>query len=229
MKTIGILGGMSPESTVAYYRLITRTYMERFGDHGYPPVVIYSVSFQPYIDWPAAGAWDQVAAGLGEAAQRLESAGADFVVIATNTMHRVIDEVRAQVSLPVLSILDVVADAIEARRLARVGLLGTRFTMEQRFYHEALGRRGIGVITPPEEDRALVNHVIYNELVGGTIRAESRDAVTRVIARLAAQGAEGVILGCTELPLLVNEALAGMPVLDTTRLHALAALEHALA
>jgi aspartate racemase len=228
VKTIGILGGMSPESTVEYYQIITRSYVERFGDHGYPPVVIYSVSFQPYIDWPAAGQWDHVAEGLGEAARKLEAAGADFIVLATNTMHKVIDQVRGSVSIPFLSLLDVVGESVAAAGMRRVGLLGTIFTMEQTFYQEALAARGIEVITPAAPDRQIVNRVIYDELVAGVIRDASRAEYVRIIHDLAGRGAQGVILGCTEIPLLVDEAAAGLPLFDTTMLHAASALERAL-
>ena len=227
-KRIGILGGMSPESTIEYYRYITHTYTERLGDYGYPEIIIYSVSFQPYVDWPNAGRWDLVAQGLGEAARRLEAAGADFVIIATNTMHLVFDEVQAGVGVPMLSLLDAVAEAILARGLETVGLLGTSFTMEKAFYQDALARRGIRVLVPAAEDRAVVNDVIYNELVAGEIRDESRARYVEIIGRLAERGAAGVILGCTEIPLLVSEEDAGLPLFDTTAIHAEAALDYAL-
>jgi len=226
-KRIGILGGMSPESTIAYYEYITRTYTERFGNYGYPDIIIYSVSFQPYVDWPNQGRWDLVARGLSDAAQKLVAAGADFIVIATNTMHLVLDEVQASVSVPILSLLDAVSDAILARGLRTVGLLGTRFTMEKTFYQQALGRRGIAVLVPNADDREYVNRVIYDELVAGQIREESRDQFVAIIHKLRNRGAEGVILGCTEIPLLISEADAGMPLFDTTTIHAEAALDFA--
>lgn len=228
-RTIGILGGMSPESTVEYYRYVTRRYTERFGDHGYPEIVIYSVSFQPYIDWPEAGRWDQVAQGLGEAARRLESAGVDLILIATNTMHIVFDQVEAQVEVPMLSLLDAVGDAIQAQGLETVGLLGTTFTMEHPFYREALAKRGISVLVPEPDDRETVNRVIYDELVAGEIREVSQAAFVDIVGRLAARGAEGVILGCTEIPLLISEADVDLPLFDTTAIHAEAALNAALA
>ena len=228
-KKIGILGGMSPESTVEYYQYITRTYTERFGDYGYPEVIIYSVSFQPYVDWPNQDRWDLVAQGLGEAAQKLEAAGADLIVIATNTMHLVFDQVQASVNVPMLSLLDTVGEAILARGMKTVGLLGTRFTMEKTFYQDALAQKGITVLVPNAEDREYVNTVIYDELVAGQIRNESRAGFVTIIKKLAERGAEGVILGCTEIPLLVNEADAGLPLFDTTAIHAEAALNYALA
>jgi len=227
-KKIGILGGMSPESTVEYYQHLTRAYTRRFGDYGYPEIIIYSVSFQSYVDWPGQDRWDLVAQGLSQAAQRLQAAGADFILIATNTMHLVLDQVQASVQIPVLSLLDVVAEAILARGIKTAGLLGTRFTMEKNLYQDALARRGITVLIPDADDREYVNRVIYDELVAGQIRAESRAGYVEIIKKLAARGAQGVILGCTEIPLLVSEADAGLPLFDTTLLHAEAALNYAL-
>ena len=228
-KKIGILGGMSPESTAEYYQHITHAYTERFGDYGYPEIIIYSVSFQPYVDWPENDRWDLVAQGLSEAARKLEAAGADFVIIATNTMHLVLDEVQASVKVPVLSLLDAVSEAIIRQGIKTVGLLGTKFTMEKTFYQDTLARKGINVLVPDADDREYVNHVIYDELVAGQVRDESRAGYVAVIKRLAERGAEGVILGCTEIPLLVSEADAGMPLFDTTVIHAEAALNYALA
>jgi aspartate racemase len=227
-KKIGILGGMSPESTIAYYQHITRTYTERFGDYGYPEIIIYSVSFQPYVDWPRQERWDLVAQGLGEAARRLEVAGADFIVMATNTMHLVFDQVQACVQVPMLSLLDAVAEAILARGMKKVGLLGTQFTMEKTFYQDALSRRGITVLVPDNKDRQYVNAVIYDELVAGQIRSESRAGFIGITRGLAERGAQGVILGCTEIPLLLTETDAAMPIFDTTAIHAEAALRYAL-
>jgi aspartate racemase len=228
MKTIGILGGMSPESTVAYYEYLTRTYTERYGDYGYPPIVIYSVSFQPYVDWPAAGRWDLVAEGLGAAAEKLEAAGADFILIATNTMHRVLDEVQARVTVPLLSLLEVVGEAVEERGWQRVGLLGTRFTMESDLYTRPLGERGIEVLVPDSEARSEVDRVIYEELVAGEINPASRARFKEIVVSLEQAGAEGVILGCTEIPLLLRPQESALPLVDTTRVHAEAALEYAL-
>jgi aspartate racemase len=227
-KRIGILGGMSPESTVAYYEYITRTYTERFGDYGYPEVLIYSVSFQPYVDWPNQDRWDLVADGLSQAAQKLVAAGADVILIATNTMHLVFDEVQARVEVPMLSLLDATAEAIQGRGLNTVGLLGTRFTMEKSFYQDALARRDIFTLVPDADDRAYVNRVIYDELVAGQIRDESRAGYLAIIGKLVEQGAQGIVLGCTEIPLLVDEASAGIPLFDTTQIHAEAALNYAI-
>jgi aspartate racemase len=227
-KRIGILGGMSPESTVAYYEYLTRTYTERFGDYGYPEILIYSVSFQPYVDWPNADRWDLVAQGLSAAARQLAAAGAEVILIATNTMHIVFDQVQASVDVPMLSLLDAVAAAIESQGLSTVGLLGTRFTMEKTFYQDSLGRRGIKVLVPSAGDRDYVNRVIYEELVTGQFRYESRAGYVTIIEKLAERGAEGIILGCTEIPLLLREGDVSLPLLDTTTIHAEAALQFAL-
>jgi aspartate racemase len=227
-KKIGILGGMSPESTVEYYLHITRAYTERFGDYGYPDIIVYSVSFQPYVDWPNQGRWDLVARGLSEAARKLEAAGADFILIATNTMHIVFEEVQASVDVPMLSLLDAVGEAIQALGVDTVGLLGTRFTMEASLFPNALAPRGVDVLVPGADDREYVNTVIYDELVAGRIRNESRAGFVGIIDSLAQRGAEGIILGCTEIPLLVREADAGLPLFDTTTIHAEAALKYAI-
>jgi aspartate racemase len=228
-KKIGILGGMSPESTAEYYQYLTRTYTERYGDHNYPEIIIYSVSFQPYIDWPANDRWDLIAQGLGEAARKLEAAGANFIVIATNTMHMVIDELRASVNIPFLSLLDAVGDAITAKNLETIGLLGTAFTMKKTFYQEALAKKGITVLVPSTDDQKYVNEVIYNELIAGDFRDESRAGYLKVIDKLAQDGAQGMILGCTEIPLLVGEKDTSLPLFDTTTIHAEAALDFAVA
>jgi len=227
-KKIGILGGMSPESTSAYYEYITRTYTERFGDFSYPEIIIYSVSFQPFVDWPSAGKWDLVADALADCANRLEKAGADFVVIATNTMHIVFDEIQDQVGIPMLSLLDAVGQAIQAKKITKVGLLGTRFTMQNTFYADALIKYGVEVIVPEGDDAIIVDQVIYNELVKGIIRPESKEKYLAITKTLEDRGAKGVILGCTEIPLLVNTEDTDLPLFDTTTIHAEAALNFAL-
>jgi aspartate racemase len=219
---------MSPESTVEYYQYITRSYTARFGDYAYPEVLIYSVSFQQYVDWPAQDRWDLIAQGLIEAGTSLQAAGADFLLIATNTMHLVVDQVRDTVDLPVLSMLDVVAETCLTRGMSTVGLLGTRFTMEKSFYQDALAREGLTVLVPDVQERAYVNRVIYDELIAGDVRDESRAGYVAIIQGLADRGAEAIILGCTEIPLLVRQQDVAPPLLDTTVLHAQAALDYAL-
>jgi aspartate racemase len=220
---------MSPESTAEYYLLLVRSYREQFGNHGYPQIIIYSVSFQPYIDWPNRGRWDLVAQGLSDAARRLVQAGAELLVIATNTMHKVIGEVQASVEVPVINLLDVVSEHILARGMDTVGLLGTKFTMEERFYADALADKGIHVLVPSTEDRDYVNEVIYQELVAGQILDRSRREFQRIIQSLVRDGAQGVILGCTEIPLLISKSDVEVPLFDTTRIHAAAALTASLA
>jgi aspartate racemase len=227
-KRIGILGGMSPESTTAYYEYITRSYTQRFGDYTYPEIIIYSVSFQYYVDWPMAERWDKVTDGLVKAARKLEAAGADFIIIATNTMHLVFDQVQENVNIPMISMLEAVGEAILEQSIKKVGLLGTKFTMEKTFYHEALAKKGITIEVPNAEDRKYVNDVIYNELVAGEINSSSRNGYVEIINKLKSSGAQGVILGCTEIPLLVSEADVGMPLFDTTVIHSEAALDFAL-
>jgi len=227
-KTIGIIGGMSPESTITYYEYITHEYTKRFGDHAYPPVLIHSVSFQDYIDWPNSGQWDKVASGLSKAAQSLEAGGADLILIATNTMHLVFDEVQSAVKIPMLSLLEVVGQAIQDKGIKKVGLLGTRFTMESDLYPKALNQKGIEVIVPDTDESIFVNTVIYNELVAGDILPESKAGYLNIINNLKKRGAEGVILGCTEIPLLVNSNDTDLPLFDTTILHAEAALQLAI-
>lgn len=227
-KRIGILGGLSPESTVAYYQYITHAYTERFGDYGYPEILIYSVRFQSYVDWPKEDRWDLVAKGLSESAQKLEAAGAELIIIATNTMHMVFEQVQAAVDVPMLSLLDAVSEVILARGIETVGLLGTSFTMEKPFYQGALTQKGITVLVPDAGGREYVNRVIYDELVAGQIREESRQEFVTIIRRLAEQGAQGIVLGCTEIPLLVSEADVGLPLFDTTAIHAEAALRYAI-
>ena len=227
-KKIGILGGMSPESTSTYYEYITRTYTERFGDFSYPEIIIYSVSFQPFVDWPSGGRWDLVANALAESANCLEKAGADFIVIATNTMHIVFDEIQAKVNIPMLSLLDAVGRAIQAKNITKVGLLGTRFTMQNTFYADALAKYNIEVIVPEGDDAVTVNQVIYDELVKGIISPESKKKFLAITKNLQERGVQGVILGCTEIPLLIASEDTELPLFDTTTIHAEAALNFAL-
>jgi aspartate racemase len=227
-RTIGILGGMSPESTVTYYELITRGYTSRFGDYGYPEILIYSVNFQEFVDWQHGGEWDRAAAAMASALTRMHQAGADFGLIATNTMHIVFDQVQAAVPMPLLSIVDVTAAAIRAAKLKKVALLGTVFTMREPFFRRGLERSGIEAITPDAGDQNVINDIIYGELCRGEIREESRRTLLLAIGKMAGRGAEGVILGCTELPLLIKPDRCELPLFDTTRLHALKDLDHAL-
>lgn len=227
-KKIGILGGLSPESTVTYYEYITREYTRRFGDYGYPEIVIYSVNFQNYVDWGEAGEWRRIAEDMIDAALSLERAGADFGIIATNTMHIAFDEVQAAVKIPFLHLIDATAEAIAAKGLSKVGLLGTKFTMGQPFYRERLSGHGVVAVVPEASEQEEINRVIYDELVRGRTLETSRQRFAEIISGLGDNGAEGVILGCTEIPLLVSEKDSSLPLFDTTTIHAERALEFAV-
>ena len=229
MKTIGLIGGMSWESTVPYYQTGNEVVKERLGGLHSAKVLLYSVDFAEIEACQASGDWARGAEILGEAAKALEGAGADFLVICTNTMHKVAPEIAARVSIPILHIADATADALEAAGIRRVALLGTRYTMTQDFYKQRLLDRGFEVLVPGGEDIEMVNRVIYEELCLGVIRDESRAAYQAVIQKLQAAGAEGVILGCTEIGLLIHPEDSPIPVFDTTAIHARAAAERALA
>lgn len=228
MKTIGLIGGMSWESTVTYYAMINEAVRTRLGGLHSAKILLYSVEFAEIERLQHEGRWDEAGALLADVAQRLESAGAEFLVICTNTMHLVAPRIEAAVKIPLLHIADPTAAEVQRRGIATVGLLGTRFTMEKDFYRTRLERAGLRVVTPAEGDRDLVHRVIYDELCLGRIEDPSRDAYKDVIARLVAAGAEGIILGCTEIGLLIRPEDAPVPLFDTTALHARAAAEMAL-
>ncbi|MFJ3175115.1 aspartate/glutamate racemase family protein [Streptomyces roseus] len=228
MKTIGLLGGMSWESTAEYYRLLNELTRDRLGGLHSARCVLYSVDFAEIEHLQAEGRWAEAGEVLAEAAQRLEAAGADLVLICTNTMHKVADRVQAGLSVPLLHLADATADAVKATGLTRVGLLGTAFTMEQEFYRGRLAASGLEVRVPDAAGRGLVHRIIYEELCRGIVREESRAAYQRVIAELVAGGAEGIILGCTEIELLIGAGDSPVPVFPTARIHAEAAVEAAL-
>ena len=229
MKTIGLLGGMSWESTLPYYRHINEAVRERLGGLHSARLVLYSLDFHEIEALQRQGDWAAAGTLLADAARHLESAGADFLLLCTNTMHKVADAIEAASALPLLHIADPTAAAIQAAGLQRVGLLGTRFTMEQPFYRQRLeDRHGIQVLVPDEPDRAKVHRVIYEELCRGVVSEASRQAYRQVISSLVARGAQAVILGCTEIGLLVRADDAEVPLFDTCVLHAQAAAERAL-
>jgi len=227
-RVIGMLGGMSWESSAEYYRLANELVRERLGGLHSARIVLASVDFADVEALQVAGRWDEAGALLAEGATAVEAAGAELLVLCTNTMHKVADEVQAAVSMPLLHLADVAAIAVHAAGLSTVGLLGTAFTMEQDFYRERLVRHGLRVLVPPADDRAQVHRVIYEELCRGDVRDESRRAYRDVIARLVAAGAEGVLLACTEIELLISQADSPVPVFPTTRLHVQAAVDAAL-
>ncbi|WP_190108755.1 aspartate/glutamate racemase family protein [Streptomyces cinnamoneus] len=228
MKTIGLIGGMSWESTAEYYRILNERTRERLGGLHSARCVLYSVDFAEIEQLQAQGHWAEAGEVLAGAARSLEAAGADLLLICTNTMHKVADYVEAAVSVPLLHLADATAAAVRAAGLRRVGLLGTAFTMEQDFYRGRLAAGGLDVRVPDPEGRALVHRVIYEELCLGVVRDESRAAYRQVVEALAAEGAEGVILGCTEIELLIRPEDSPVPVFPTARLHAEAAVDAAL-
>lgn len=229
MKTLGLIGGMSWESTIPYYREINRAVAARLGGLHSARLLLYSVDFAGIEALQRAGDWDAAGRVLGDAARALRAGGAELLVICTNTMHIVADTVEAAGGVPLVHIADATADAIRAAGLSRVGLLGTRFTMEQPFLRERLEGRALEVIVPDAAQRETVHRVIYDELCRGRIEAGSRAAFGSIIDALVARGAQGVILGCTEIGLLVGAGDASVPLFDTAALHARAAAEAALA
>jgi aspartate racemase len=228
-QIIGLLGGMSWESSAEYYRIINEGVRNRLGGLHSARCLMWSFDFAEIEALQHAGRWDDATALLIDAARRLEGGGADFILICTNTMHRMAEEVQAAIQVPLLHIADPTAERIRQAGFRRIGLLGTAFTMEQDFYKGRLERQhGLEVLVPEEMDRALVHRVIYDELVQGRAEPASRQAYRDVIARLVERGAEAIILGCTEIMLLVGPADSSVPLFDTTALHAEAAISRAL-
>ena len=229
MKTIGLIGGMSWESTVPYYRIINETVRERLGGFHSAKLVLYSVDFHEIEQLQSSGAWEESGSVLALAAQSLQAAGADFIVLCTNTMHKVADAIEKAVTIPLLHIADPTAETIKQAGMRKVGLLGTRFTMEQDFYRGRLhDQHHLDVLIPDETDRGIVHRVIYDELVLGSVREGSRAEYRRIIKNLVDRGAQGVILGCTEISMLVGPSDSPVPLFDTTSLHARQAAEYAL-
>ncbi|MFJ7216450.1 aspartate/glutamate racemase family protein [Amycolatopsis sp. NPDC098790] len=228
MKVIGLLGGMSWESSAEYYRLVNERVKALLGGFHSAHTVLYSVDFAAIEAMQADGRWDDAGAELNRAARALEAAGADFVVLCTNTMHKVADQLTTGLGIPLLHLGDATAMAVKAAGVRRVGLLGTGFTMGQPFYRDRLAAHGLDVLVPGAEDRDLVHRVIYDELVLGVVEETSRQAYREVIARLVEAGAEGIIYGCTEIELLVGPDDSPVPTFPTTSLHADAAVDFAL-
>lgn len=228
MKTIGLLGGMSWESTQTYYRLINEGVKDRLGGLHSARMVLFSVDFADIEALQHQGDWPATADILARAARALESAGADFLMIGTNTMHKVAPEIEQAIGIPLLHIADATADVLKTDGIGRVCLLGTRFTMEQAFYRERLERAGIDVVIPDEAQRETIHEVIYQELCRGTLRDESREAYLDIVASLSDRGAQAVILGCTEIGLLIRQTDTTVPLYDTTEIHAAQAVARAL-
>lgn len=230
MKQIGLIGGMSWESTVPYYQRINRSVVSRLGGLHSARIILYSVDFAPIEQLQRTGNWHEAGVIVAAAARVLERAGADFLALCTNTMHQVADAIERAVEIPLLHVADATADEIRRQDITAVGLLGSRYTMELDFYTGRLRRQyGLDVLTPDEAARNDIQHVIYEELCQGKVRAASRERLRHIIADLAGRGAEGVILGCTELGFLVTESDSPVPLFDTTAIHAEAAAAFALA
>ena len=228
MKTIGLIGGMSWESTVTYYQIINEKVRDGLGGLHSAKILLYSVDFAEIEECQAKGEWERSGEILADAAMRLESAGADFIVICTNTMHKVVSQIQAKIKIPIIHIADVTAEALLRDGITRVALLGTKYTMTQDFYKERLVQRGISVMIPNEKEIEKVNDVIYNELCCGIVSGESRDYYFQLIMRLKEEGAQAVILGCTEIGLLISQTNSVLPVYDTTWIHARTAAEKAM-
>ena len=227
-RTLGIIGGMSWESTQSYYRLINEGIKAKLGNLHSADLLIHSVDFAPIGELQAQGQWEELGDVMVNSGKRLQAAGAQGLLIATNTMHKVAEQVQAATNLPLIHIADATADAIKQQGLTKIALLGTQFTMTEDFYKQRLIDAGLQVLIPDTDARAEVHRIIYDELCQGQLLASSRQYYTQVINELAAQGAEGVILGCTEIGLLISQADSPIPVFDTTAIHAAAAVQFLL-
>ena len=229
MKTIGLIGGMSWESTQEYYRILNEETKRALGGFHSAPCILYSVDFAEIEKLQHEDRWEELTGIMVRAARTLENAGADFILICTNTMHKMADDVQKSINVPLLHLVDATAERIRQDELRKIGLLGTKFTMEQDFYKGRLSDRfGIEVIIPGNEEREFIHQVIYNELCLGVVNQTSKERFLEIIRNLISQGAEGIILGCTEIPLLVSQADIPVPIFDTTEIHAKAAVAFAL-
>ena len=220
LKTIGLIGGMSWESTATYYKIINETVKEKLGGLHSAKCILYSVDFQEIEECQANGNWEKSGEILGEAAYNLEKAGADFIVICTNTMHKVVNQIKEKISVPILHIAEMTAEKILEKGLKNIALLGTKYTMEQDFYKSKLIEKGINVIIPDKNDIEIINEVIYDELCLGTINFNSKKKFLEIVDKLRSKGAEGIILGCTEIGLLIKNEDTDVPLFDTAIIHA---------
>ena len=228
MKTIGMIGGMSWESTVTYYKLINEAVKNTLGGFHSAKCLLYSVDFHEIEECQTNGEWEKGGDILAAAAGNLEKSGADFIIICTNTMHKVADQIQSKISIPILHIAEATADELHINNISKVALLGTKYTMQQDFYKSKLLERGLQVFIPEEEDVELINSVIFNELCMGVISEKSKEDFLRIIQYLADRGAEGIILGCTEIGLLINQADTAIPLFDTAYIHAIKASQFAM-
>ena len=220
LKTIGLIGGMSWESTVTYYKIINETVKEKLCGLHSAKCILYSVDFQEIEECQANGNWEKSGEILGEAANNLEKAGADFIVICTNTMHKVVNQIKEKISIPILHIAEMTAEKILEKGLKNIALLGTKYTMEQDFYKSKLIEKGINVIIPDKNDIEIINKVIYDELCLGIINSNSKKKFLEIVDKLRSKGAEGIILGCTEIGLLIKNEDTDVPLFDTAIIHA---------
>lgn len=228
MKTIGLLGGMSWESTVTYYKIINEVIKHELGGFHSAKIVLYSMDLAEIERLQTTGEWDKSAELLGDAAQSLEKAGADFIAICTNTMHKAAPQIQARISVPIVHIAEATAEELKRQGIYKAALIGTKYTMTQDFYKDKIISAGIEVIVPNEQEIELIYHVIYNELCLGIISETSKKEFLRIISELETGGAQGVILGCTEIGLLIQQEDTKLPVFDTTRIHATKIALHAL-
>ncbi|MDA1476382.1 aspartate/glutamate racemase family protein [Bacillus changyiensis] len=228
MKTIGLIGGMSWKSTVEYYQIMNEEVKNRLGGLHSAKCLLYSIDFEEIERFQAEGQWGKAGLLLGDVAHSLQKAGADFIVICTNTMHKVIEHIEEKITIPILHIADATANQIKKTKIDTVGLLGTKYTMEQDFYRARLESNGIKVLVPNESEREIVNKVIFEELCLGNIQKSSKDDYQQIINHLVDQGAEGIVLGCTEIGALINSEDSDVPIFDTTVIHAAQAVKKAL-
>ncbi|MCM3370918.1 MULTISPECIES: aspartate/glutamate racemase family protein [Bacillus amyloliquefaciens group] len=228
MKTIGLIGGMSWESSVEYYRIINEEIKKKLGGLHSAKCLLYSVDFKEIEHYQSIGAWDKAGEALGQVARSLEKAGADFIVICTNTMHKVLGYIQEMITIPILHIADATAEQIIRQDIRSVGLLGTKYTMEQDFYKSRIASHDINVIVPDDDERELINNIIYQELCLGEIKQSSKNIYKKIINNLVDRGAEGIILGCTEIGLLVKVEDSEVPLFDTTLIHAQKAVNKSL-
>ena len=229
MKTIGLIGGMSWESSSEYYRIINETIKEKLGGLHSAKCILHSVDFEDIANLQHQGKWEELTKLMIDFAQKLERAGADLIVICTNTMHKMAEEIQNNINIPLLHIADVTAEKIIEKGLSKLGLLGTEFTMEEDFYKKRLKERySLDVIIPSDSDRKIIDNIIYNELCLGVKKESSKEKFKEVIKKLISDGADGLILGCTEIPLLISQKDVEAPLFDTTTIHSKAAVEFAL-
>lgn len=225
MKTVGIIGGLSPESSMKYYQWLNEAVRARLGQHHSAKIILSSVDFGEFVALKEKGDWNTQGDLLADEAVALENAGVDFVILATNTMHKMADQIAGAIDIPFLHLADATADRIKAQNIDRVGLLGTKYTMEMDFYKYRLLSKGIDTVVPDDEGRRVVNDIIYNELCMGNVKDTSREAYREVISDLIQQGAQGVIMGCTEITMLIDQDDSSVPLFDTTKIHVEATIE----